>query len=160
MASRDSNHATVVGWFEEEGASVRDLWAKGDSGPDILVGYAGLDQLVEIKDPGEIPPSRSSRPSSRCKECGKTYPMHQKRPERTCGDFQIAYVKKVREAKESKDQKRFRREWRGREPRLARTREDVRTILAAMRVEANALEAIRAAARFTGIQPREERAET
>lgn len=51
MASRDKNHHSIVKKFERSGASVIDLSQVGRGRCDLLVGYCGVDQLVEIKLP-------------------------------------------------------------------------------------------------------------
>lgn len=48
--SRDANHGEIVAAFEELGCTVADLAGVGGGCPDILVGFRGVDQLVEIKD--------------------------------------------------------------------------------------------------------------
>lgn len=53
---RDSNHAEIVKALRDLGCSVLDLGAVGHGCPDILVGVAGVNYLLEIKD-GRKPPS-------------------------------------------------------------------------------------------------------
>lgn len=53
----DANQASIVAAFRAHGASVQHLHAVGKGCPDILVGYRGVNYLVEIKD-GDKPPSQ------------------------------------------------------------------------------------------------------
>lgn len=48
----DGNHAEVIGWYEELFCSVLDLHKVGGGCPDLLVGCAGRDELVETKPEG------------------------------------------------------------------------------------------------------------
>lgn len=48
-APRDANHAAVVGWYEQMGCSVVDLSTLGGGLSDLLVGAAGVTDLVEVK---------------------------------------------------------------------------------------------------------------
>lgn len=48
---KDANHHSIVRAFRQAGASVVDLSGVGDGCPDLLVGIAGVDLLVEIKLP-------------------------------------------------------------------------------------------------------------
>ena len=45
----DSNHAEIMGWYEELYCSVLDLHKVGGGAPDLLVGCAGRSELVEVK---------------------------------------------------------------------------------------------------------------
>lgn len=47
----DANHSTLVRHFRRSGASVVDLSTIGSGCPDLLIGFAGFDALVEIKRP-------------------------------------------------------------------------------------------------------------
>ena len=49
--SKDANHATIEREFRLCGATVVSLHTLGKGVPDLLVGFAGLDQLVEVKLP-------------------------------------------------------------------------------------------------------------
>jgi len=51
MPSKDFNHNEIVLAFERSGADVVQLHNVGGGVPDLLVGYCGVDQLVEIKLP-------------------------------------------------------------------------------------------------------------
>lgn len=49
-AKRDANHADVAGRFVALGCSVVDTAATGIAGfPDLVVGCAGVNRLVEVK---------------------------------------------------------------------------------------------------------------
>lgn len=50
-ARRDIVHAEIVTALRAVGASVQDLAAVGGGVPDILVGYRGVNYLMEIKTP-------------------------------------------------------------------------------------------------------------
>lgn len=54
---RDGNHADLVKGLERVGASVQTLAQVGHGCPDLLVGYRGINVLMEIKD-GSLAPSR------------------------------------------------------------------------------------------------------
>ena len=49
--AKDANHEMLCRAFRAAGAGVVTLHTLGKGIPDILVGYAGSDQLVEIKLP-------------------------------------------------------------------------------------------------------------
>ena len=53
----DANHAAVVEALRKIGASVCDLKAVGGGCPDLVVGYKGICQFMEIKDSAK-PPSK------------------------------------------------------------------------------------------------------
>lgn len=55
-AKTDRNQAEVVDALRQVGASVQSLAATGKGCPDLLVGYRGINYLMEIKD-GDKPPS-------------------------------------------------------------------------------------------------------
>lgn len=48
---KDGNHHAIARAFRQAGASVLDLSGVGDGCPDLLIGIAGVDLLVEIKLP-------------------------------------------------------------------------------------------------------------
>ena len=52
----DANQREVVAALRGAGASVQLLHAVGEGCPDLLVGYKGLNMLLEVKD-GSKPPS-------------------------------------------------------------------------------------------------------
>lgn len=56
-AKVDDNHKEIVSAYRSVGASVLDLSSVGQGCPDLLVGFRGVNYLVEIKD-GSKPPSR------------------------------------------------------------------------------------------------------
>ena len=56
-ARLDGNHGAVVAALKSAGLSVQSLAGLGDGVPDLLVGLAGQNYLVEVKD-GEKCPSR------------------------------------------------------------------------------------------------------
>lgn len=54
---RDANQAEIVKALESVGASVLDLADVGRGCPDLLVGYAGREWLIEVKTPtGKLTP--------------------------------------------------------------------------------------------------------
>ena len=46
---RDENHQELVAAFRALGATVLDLADVGQNAPDLLVGFRGVNHLVEIK---------------------------------------------------------------------------------------------------------------
>jgi len=58
MAKRvDANQADIVATFKAAGATVQHLHMVGKGCPDLLVGYRGVNYVVEVKD-GRNKPSR------------------------------------------------------------------------------------------------------
>lgn len=55
-AKVDANQAEIVAALRAVGATVQPLHAVGQGCPDLLVGYRGINFLLEVKD-GEKPPS-------------------------------------------------------------------------------------------------------
>lgn len=55
----DANQVAVVAAFRAAGATVLHLHQVGKDCPDLLVGVAGVDQLVEVKDGKKIPSKRA-----------------------------------------------------------------------------------------------------
>lgn len=55
-AKTDSNQSELVTALRAIGASVQSLAATGKGVPDLLVGYRGINYLMEVKD-GNKPPS-------------------------------------------------------------------------------------------------------
>jgi hypothetical protein len=55
-AKVDRNQAEIVEFLRKSGASVQLLHAVGQGCPDLLIGYHGMNYLLEIKD-GDKPPS-------------------------------------------------------------------------------------------------------
>ena len=56
-ARTDANQKAIVSALRQIGCSVQPLHMVGKGCPDILVGYRGLNILLEIKD-GSKPPSK------------------------------------------------------------------------------------------------------
>lgn len=61
----DSNHREIVDEFRRLGASVLSLAGLGNGAPDLLVGYAGRDLQVEIKDGRKPPSARALTPAEK-----------------------------------------------------------------------------------------------
>ena len=62
-ASRvDVNQAAIVAAFRACGASVQPLHAVGHGVPDLLIGYAGRNLLVEVKNSEKPPSARKLTP--------------------------------------------------------------------------------------------------
>jgi hypothetical protein len=49
FSRRDDGHRKIVEWYEELFCSVLDLHTMGHGCPDLLIGCAGRDELVEVK---------------------------------------------------------------------------------------------------------------
>jgi len=49
--SKDANHETIRRAFIQAGADVVSLHTLGSGVPDLLIGFAGTEQLVEVKLP-------------------------------------------------------------------------------------------------------------
>ena len=58
----DANHAEVVAAFRALGCSVLSLAGVGNGCPDLLVGVAGRNHLVEVKDGGKPKSKRALTP--------------------------------------------------------------------------------------------------
>ena len=56
-AKVDANQPEIVQAYRDAGATVEHLHAAGGGCPDLLVGYRGVNFLVEVKD-GSKPPSK------------------------------------------------------------------------------------------------------
>lgn len=56
IARVDGNHREIVDGLRNVGASVQSLATIGKGCPDILVGFRGVNYVMEIKD-GSKPPS-------------------------------------------------------------------------------------------------------
>jgi hypothetical protein len=55
----DANQSEVIGWYEELYCSVVDLHRLGGGCPDLLVGFSGVNDLVEVKtEEGHLKPSQ------------------------------------------------------------------------------------------------------
>jgi phage I-like protein len=55
----DGNQQKIVDAFKSAGASVQSLASLGNGVPDLLVGYRGVNFLVEVKDPAQPPSKRA-----------------------------------------------------------------------------------------------------
>jgi hypothetical protein len=55
IAKTDRNHAEIVKAFRQCGMSVKDASAVGKGFPDLVIGFRGLNFLVEVKD-GDLTP--------------------------------------------------------------------------------------------------------
>ena len=55
-AKADANQREIVATFRAAGATVHSLHREGGGCPDLVVGYRGLNLMVEVKD-GSKPPS-------------------------------------------------------------------------------------------------------
>lgn len=62
-AKTDANHKTIVAAFRAMGCSVQSLAAVGKGVPDLLVAFAGLNFLVEIKDGRKVKSARKQTPA-------------------------------------------------------------------------------------------------
>ena len=54
-AKIDANQNRVVDALRTAGASVQSLAATGKGCPDLLVGYQGINYLMEVKDGNKVP---------------------------------------------------------------------------------------------------------
>lgn len=54
-AKTDANQTQVVNALRQAGASVQSLAAIGKGCPDLLVGYQGINHLMEVKDGSKVP---------------------------------------------------------------------------------------------------------
>jgi len=57
-AKTDRNQIEIVDALRQIGASVQSLAATGKGCPDLLVGYRGINYLMEIKDGEKVPSAR------------------------------------------------------------------------------------------------------
>ena len=53
-AKTDANHSQVVNALRQVGASVQSLATTGKGCPDLLVGYHGINYLMEVKDGDKV----------------------------------------------------------------------------------------------------------
>ena len=58
----DANQSTIVDDLRAIGATVQPLHAVGDGCPDLLVGYGGLNYMLEVKDGAKSPSRRKLTP--------------------------------------------------------------------------------------------------
>ena len=61
-AKVDANQREVVAALRGAGATVQPLHAVGEGCPDLLVGYKGLNLLLEVKDGGKPPSAQKLTP--------------------------------------------------------------------------------------------------
>ena len=57
-ARTDRNQSEIVSAFRRAGATVQPLHQVGRGCPDLLVGFSGLNLLVEVKNPDKPPSAR------------------------------------------------------------------------------------------------------
>ena len=62
-AKVDGNHRTIVAAFKALGCTVQSLAAVGKGVPDLLVAFAGLNHLVEVKDGRKVKSARKQTPA-------------------------------------------------------------------------------------------------
>ena len=62
-AKVDANHRTIVAAFKALGCTVQSLAAVGKGVPDLLVAFANLNHLVEIKDGRKVKSARKQTPA-------------------------------------------------------------------------------------------------
>ena len=53
-AKTDANQTVIVNALRKAGASVQSLAAVGKGCPDLLVGYGGINYLMEVKDGNKV----------------------------------------------------------------------------------------------------------
>ena len=61
-AKVDANQSEIVAAFRKAGATVTPLHAVGQGCPDLLVGFRGVNYLVEVKDGAKPPSARKLTP--------------------------------------------------------------------------------------------------
>lgn len=61
-AKTDGNQAEIVEGLRAIGCSVRPTHTAGKGFTDLVVGFRGLNFLIEIKDPKQIPSKRKLTP--------------------------------------------------------------------------------------------------
>jgi hypothetical protein len=54
-AKTDANQIAIVNALRKAGASVQSLAPVGKGCPDLLVGYLGINYLMEVKDGNKVP---------------------------------------------------------------------------------------------------------
>ena len=54
-AKTDANQGLIVHALRKAGASVQSLAPVGKGCPDLLVGYKGINYLMEVKDGNKVP---------------------------------------------------------------------------------------------------------
>jgi Holliday junction resolvase len=61
-AKVDGNHTEIVQALRSVGATVQSLAAVGGGVPDLLVGWRGMNLLIEVKDGSRIPSQQRLTP--------------------------------------------------------------------------------------------------
>lgn len=64
-AKTDGNQSLIVEALRAAGCSVQPLHTVGQGVPDLLVGVAGKNALVEVKDPAQPPSARRLTPDQK-----------------------------------------------------------------------------------------------
>lgn len=62
-AKIDENQAQIVSALRRMGATVASLASVGNGVPDLLVGYRGVNHLMEVKDGAKVPSARKLTPA-------------------------------------------------------------------------------------------------
>lgn len=59
MGARDANHGSIAAWYEELFCSVKDTHGVGHGFGDMVVGCAGITDIVEVKtEAGQLEPAQ------------------------------------------------------------------------------------------------------
>jgi hypothetical protein len=58
----DLNQMEIVASLRKIGATVQSLATVGDGCPDLLVGFQGINYLMEVKDGGKVPSAQKLTP--------------------------------------------------------------------------------------------------
>lgn len=61
----DANQAEIVKALRDAGASVQPIYQLGKGVPDLLVGFRGVNFVVEVKDGSKSPSARRLTPDER-----------------------------------------------------------------------------------------------
>ena len=76
-AKVDGNHGEIVQALRQVGATVQSLAAVGGGVPDLLVGWRGLNLLIEVKDGSRIPSQQKLTPDQeRWHEAWSGHPVY------------------------------------------------------------------------------------
>jgi hypothetical protein len=59
MYKTDANHKEIVRVARQMGATVQNLAMVGHGCPDLIIGFKGINYLVEVKDGKQIPSKRA-----------------------------------------------------------------------------------------------------